>query len=261
MGSSPLARGLREDGAQGLDGDRIIPARAGFTSGDRPVLTAAPDHPRSRGVYGSTPLRTNTALGSSPLARGLHRARRPPGRPQRIIPARAGFTRPGIGLSGTRKDHPRSRGVYTPHTLRRTLATGSSPLARGLPSLVGSLADAGRIIPARAGFTGCDAPGSRVPQDHPRSRGVYTGGWLHEMDILSDALTHEDPDEQVRTALARLDPTGDMIGERDARSWLRDMRHALRRAWRSSTYRTAIGHIAAVVDGGGYGATFGYALL
>ena len=187
MGSSPLARGLREDGAQGLDGDRIIPARAGFTSGDRPVLTAAPDHPRSRGVYGSTPLRTNTALGSSPLARGLHRARRPPGRPQRIIPARAGFTRPGIGLSGTRKDHPRSRGVYTPHTLRRTLATGSSPLARGLPSLVGSLADAGRIIPARAGFTGCDAPGSRVPQDHPRSRGVYTGGWLHEMDILGSS--------------------------------------------------------------------------
>lgn len=90
---------------------------------------------------------------------------------------------------------------------------------------------------------------------------IATGGWLHEMDILSDALTHEDPDEQVRTALARLDPTGDMIGERDARSWLRDMRHALRRAWRSSTYRTAIGHIAAVVDGGGYGATFGYALL
>lgn len=90
---------------------------------------------------------------------------------------------------------------------------------------------------------------------------IADGGWLHEMDILSDALAHEDIDEQVRTALARLDPGGDMIGERDARSWLRDMRHALRRAWRSSTYRTAIGHIAAVVDGVGYGTTFGYALL
>lgn len=90
---------------------------------------------------------------------------------------------------------------------------------------------------------------------------IADGGWLHEMDILSDALAHEDPDEQVRTALARLDPGGDMIGERDARSWLRDMRHALRRAWRSCTYRTAIGHIAAVVDGVGYGTTFGYALL
>ena len=84
---------------------------------------------------------------------------------------------------------------------------------------------------------------------------------LKELEILADALAHEDPDEQVRTALARLDPGGDMIGERDARSWLRDMRHALRRAWRSSTYRTAIGHIAAVVDGVGYGTTFGYALL
>ena len=90
---------------------------------------------------------------------------------------------------------------------------------------------------------------------------IADGGWLHEMDILSDALAHEDTDEQVRTALARLDPGGDMIGERDARSWLRDMRHALRATWQSSTYRTAIGHIAAVVDGVGYGTTFGYALL
>lgn len=90
---------------------------------------------------------------------------------------------------------------------------------------------------------------------------IATGGWIHEMGILSDALAHEDPDEQVRTALARLDPDGDMIGERDARSWLRDMRHALRATWRSSTYRTAGGRIAAVVDGVGYGATFGHALL
>ena len=29
---------------------------------------------------------------------------------------------------------------------------------------------------------------------------------LKELEILSDALAHEDPDEQVRTALARLDP-------------------------------------------------------
>ena len=70
-----------------------------------------------------------------------------------------------------------------------------------------------------------------------------------ELEILADALAHADPDEQVRTALARLDPGGDMIGERDARAWLRDMRHALRVAWRSCTYRTAIGHIGVDVDG------------
>ena len=32
---------------------------------------------------------------------------------------------------------------------------------------------------------------------------IAAGGWLHEMNILSDALAHEDTDEQVRTALAR----------------------------------------------------------
>lgn len=90
---------------------------------------------------------------------------------------------------------------------------------------------------------------------------IADGGWLHEMDILSDALAHEDTDEQVRTALARLDPGGDMIGERDARSWLRDMRHALRRAWRSCTYRTAIGHIAVYVGGLGVDGAFRSAFL
>ena len=84
---------------------------------------------------------------------------------------------------------------------------------------------------------------------------------LKELEILSDALTHEDPDEQVRTALARLDPGGDMIGARDARSWLRDMRHALRTAWRSCTYRTAIGHIAVYVGGLGVDGAFRSAFL
>ena len=50
---------------------------------------------------------------------------------------------------------------------------GSSPLARGLPTLVDCLDGPERIIPARAGFTGRRGRG-RVPTlDHPRSRGVY----------------------------------------------------------------------------------------
>ena len=30
-----------------------------------------------------------------------------------IIPARAGFTKPGVTAAQGRRDHPRSRGVYT----------------------------------------------------------------------------------------------------------------------------------------------------
>ena len=71
----------------------------------------------------------------------------------RIIPARAGFTALIIGSDGHDRDHPRSRGVYP--LRRRVLAfrRGSSPLARGLLSVGGSVCADGRIIPARAGFT------------------------------------------------------------------------------------------------------------
>ncbi len=72
---------------------------------------------------------------------------------QRIIPARAGFTRcAGLAdlLAG---DHPRSRGVYTDQLTVTGNASGSSPLARGLPA------------PPR--------PAQPPAPDHPRSRGVY----------------------------------------------------------------------------------------
>ena len=50
-----------------------------------------------------------------------------------IIPARAGFTRYCASVPCTLKDHPRSRGVYGILPTLGVLATGSSPLARGLP--------------------------------------------------------------------------------------------------------------------------------
>ena len=51
IGSSPLARGLHPRRRGRLDGGRIIPARAGFTSRPWVGLAARGDHPRSRGVY------------------------------------------------------------------------------------------------------------------------------------------------------------------------------------------------------------------
>ena len=51
LGSSPLARGLLEEGRDGLPHGWIIPARAGFTTGRSTYRTRTGDHPRSRGVY------------------------------------------------------------------------------------------------------------------------------------------------------------------------------------------------------------------
>ena len=52
-------------------------------------------------------------------------------------------------------------------------ASGSSPLARGLPAVPGAFNGAYRIIPARAGFTYLTCMATLHFADHPRSRGVY----------------------------------------------------------------------------------------
>ena len=152
-GSSPLARGLRAGSGVDAVGGGIIPARAGFTSEEPGMIRVAP--------------------GSSPLARGLPARERELPLLRRIIPARAGFT---VGCSrrcAAPADHPRSRGVYLHVLSIHCVKTGSSPLARGLPLSHAPWISAGRIIPARAGFTASTKPGPATSSDHPRSRGVY----------------------------------------------------------------------------------------
>ena len=112
-------------------------------------------------------------IGSSPLARGLHGEEMYDYGPDRIIPARAGFTAPPPQPGHDRPDHPRSRGVYRARRPPPGATNGSSPLARGL--LAGGLSAGiiARIIPARAGFTTSRTIRSVRRTDHPRSRGVY----------------------------------------------------------------------------------------
>ena len=153
QGSSPLARGLHGAAARCTPRPRIIPARAGFTRPDRPLRRRRTDHPRSRGVYVRAPIFQAHPRGSSPLARGLRSGGSGPGRDRGIIPARAGFTGRGRSLKFPLGDHPRSRGVYSMASPTPTCSPGSSPLARGLRPRRPALLLAGRIIPARAGFT------------------------------------------------------------------------------------------------------------
>ena len=171
----------------------IIPARAGFTCGDVGRGRRERDHPRSRGVYPSTPQSQARRWGSSPLARGLQLGVGHATSSLGIIPARAGFTSRSRSLTSRPRDHPRSRGVYSQSTGRSTVESdhprsrgvyiippisqlaqmGSSPLARGLRGFGWVVAMGVRIIPARAGFTRSPRPRPFVPPDHPRSRGVY----------------------------------------------------------------------------------------
>ena len=136
-------------------------------------MLPCPDHPRSRGVYRDCPCPLPFPCGSSPLARGLQELGGRKHARLRIIPARAGFTVSPTVLGLRSPDHPRSRGVYHRHARRRRQEGGSSPLARGLQTVDIFIWRLERIIPARAGFTGCTGHRSRCPGDHPRSRGVY----------------------------------------------------------------------------------------
>ena len=132
QGSSPLARGLLPGSRWRCPWDRIIPARAGFTTAPASRPRSTTDHPRSRGVYDFHTPHPPSRVGSSPLARGLPRGGGS-GRPRaRIIPARAGFTMMHSTQTHSCPDHPRSRGVYKTHDAQHTNSLGSSPLARGL---------------------------------------------------------------------------------------------------------------------------------
>ena len=152
-GSSPLARGLLDDVVAITVGDRIIPARAGFTSRPATSMWCTRDHPRSRGVYA---VEENVR-----------------GDPRWIIPARAGFTTGPHCTCLPPWDHPRSRGVYVCSEPAEVGGPGSSPLARGLRRHQAVHGGGPRIIPARAGFTRTSGMLVSLYEDHPRSRGVY----------------------------------------------------------------------------------------
>ena len=170
-GSSPLARGLPRRHLHLQRGDRIIPARAGFTCYPEDVLSASGDHPRSRGVYRLHHEDRVESEGSSPLARGLLVDVSRQGQHARIIPARAGFTSASGAWKTSTPDHPRSRGVYGDSSENRLSLLGSSPLARGLHDGRPLTVAPPRIIPARAGFTLAD-PWN--PNDEPCYQTAFT---------------------------------------------------------------------------------------
>ena len=151
LGSSPLARGKREQipGPELREG--LIPARAGKTDRECSVSLRVTAHPRSRGENSFVGSGLDRGGGSSPLARGKRRGPCFLSPSEGLIPARAGKT-------------------FSP-CRARTCGPGSSPLARG--KLQGIEAHDRRrgLIPARAGKTFAPGSVSHIDSAHPRSRG------------------------------------------------------------------------------------------
>ena len=171
-GSSPLVRGQRNDWIQQQGDNRIIPARAGPTCIAGQVPWCSTDHPRSCGANPTIYLVSFFCSGSSPLVRGQPTYRSLATMTSRIIPARAGPTRPTGPHRSPRSDHPRSCGANHSHKHLDRLSIGSSPLVRGQLVFVTGDFPVERIIPARAGPTVRSRISVQPSPDHPRSCGA-----------------------------------------------------------------------------------------
>ena len=152
-GSSPLARGTRGADRGIRRRGRLIPARAGNTTGDYRISFDNAAHPRSRGEHAGTDASAASRAGSSPLARGTQERYCEQIARRRLIPARAGNT--GMRLMDWRRSsaHPRSRGEHPDMSKPAPTLYGSSPLARGTRNGVSFCRMNIRLIPARAGNT------------------------------------------------------------------------------------------------------------
>ena len=91
---------------------RLIPARAGNTTGLLPFLLPEQAHPRSRGEHTQEPIFSSRLNGSSPLARGTPEESLLDRGVLRLIPARAGNTYMYEGNVFLMSAHPRSRGEH-----------------------------------------------------------------------------------------------------------------------------------------------------
>ena len=174
VGSSPLSRGIPDPHPKPVFFVRIIPALAGNTGRRTVRYWPRGDHPRSRGEYAALTVLLPTAVGSSPLSRGIHGGCYEATVLAGIIPALAGNTFMEPQQRHYLPDHPRSRGEYVEVGHGEFERVGSSPLSRGIPSPLRPAGLPPRIIPALAGNTISDPrrPGCRW--DHPRSRGEYS---------------------------------------------------------------------------------------
>ena len=131
VGSSPHARGARDEDRRHRLHRGIIPACAGSTVCLSRHHGCARDHPRMRGEHSTLRIPTPWDAGSSPHARGALTSDIVNGIIDGIIPACAGST--GRSRTGPcrRRDHPRMRGEHGSTTWGLHTSPGSSPHARG----------------------------------------------------------------------------------------------------------------------------------
>ena len=152
-GSSPRVRGARGERGVLAPSVGIIPTCAGSTNHMATTESQIRDHPRVCGEHAGAIEFANPGAGSSPRVRGS-------------TPRRPCWGSP-------RRDHPRVCGEHFCWSSWHHAGKGSSPRVRGALSVVLKRQIMVGIIPACAGGTYREAPGTRGTGDHPRVCGEH----------------------------------------------------------------------------------------
>ena len=172
-GSSPQARGTRQERGRGITALRFIPAGAGNTQYGKGHDAMSSVHPRRRGEHWMLIRGQSAGSGSSPQARGTPPSFISNRRMLRFIPAGAGNTASTAAAAALPTVHPRRRGE---HVLLRNdcrPVAGSFPQARGTPPAAADCPRQSRFIPAGAGNTLTLAARGTWTAVHPRRRGEH----------------------------------------------------------------------------------------
>ena len=171
MGSSPRGRGKPRTHGAHARADGLIPARAGKTKNARRPCQGRWAHPRAGGENSGDWWTIPIGRVSSPRGRGKRAPTKPPPRPTRLIPARAGKTLRCISPPRTSAAHPRAGGENIIRQSRAGTLYGSSPRGRGKPPLPAPSHPICGLIPARAGKTPAPRRWVRADPAHPRAGG------------------------------------------------------------------------------------------
>ena len=172
-GSSPHARGTQTQLEPLEVFAGIIPACAGNTRHIHRNRAHQWDHPRMRGEHIEIAIGELDKQGSSPHARGTRAGAVGNDAAVGIIPACAGNTRSPPTICGRTWDHPRMRGEHWNDLNATGYSWGSSPHARGTPSIFPNIKPRIGIIPACAGNTLRTDRLKCPSRDHPRMRGEH----------------------------------------------------------------------------------------
>ena len=171
MGSSPRGRGKPRTHGAHARADGLIPARAGKTAGTGGRSPSGASHPRAGGENYREAGTQLLDAGSSPRGRGKRAPTKPPPRPTRLIPARAGKTAGTGGRSPSGASHPRAGGENYREAGTQLLDAGSSPRGRGKRAPTKPPPRPTRLIPARAGKTHRGPRRGHCGKAHPRAGG------------------------------------------------------------------------------------------